>query len=492
MAQMKPATSAVVVLCLAGVAAAGPQRLDPKLFAPRQGWTYAIPVNPPAAVDTPSREQMIEDIAYLQRALDEAWAWSSRSTKDAVASNRGYLRDVPLKATDAKTMCELIAEVLRTGGVTLDLGGTRCKRWAPPPPVSVKQLDTVPAGRNYQLRIDKAKDHEVGVLTISHFVDPSDAGWKGFADDLRRLQSLELILVDAQNADGDDPRAGFAVLAALGAEDYDSAYFRSASVKDTDIAKAARANFQKLVPNAPPVRSRTLWSSFPTPADVERIAREVVPGLDRPGRPVKWDLLTGPDCGRACQLMVQLVRLRSDLYGSFDDRSSGDEYGAIRLPHTGIVVTFPTVAYGPYVMSLSEGRQLPAELAKGLLDGLHAIGHDRAESFAWRSKPLPDCAKLTPNRKLLESKATGCRKPVAAGTVENVRFWMSVEATTAKKFFDGCPALEAHGSMESMINGTSEFTVYATGDAIEQAASAPFVTHVLWECERHDEPNASQ
>jgi hypothetical protein len=337
-----------LMACSAGLVQSQRKPLDEKLFAVTPSWSYELTATTTSAKQL-SQDQMIEDIAYLQHALDEAWAWSSRATKDTVDSYRSRLREVPRDARSVRQMCELAAEPLRLSGIELTLDGQPC---ATPlgPTKAIGELDRVPSGRNYQLRIDGAADHAVGVLTIVRFVDPKDPGWAGFRDAMTQLATLDFVIVDVQHAEGDDPRAGFAVLAALGLEKYSESYLRPAVFRDGPLAQTARANHAQLVPNESP-RDRTLWSSFATADDIKRIAHDLVPALARSTRALAPWFLVGPDCGRGCQLMLALARQQGvEMESGVGNRVSGDELGKIRLPHSGIVATFPTVAYGPDVL----------------------------------------------------------------------------------------------------------------------------------------------
>jgi hypothetical protein len=462
------------------VALAAPQRLDPALFAPKAGWSYALPAKPPAPIATPTRDQMIEDVAYLQHAIEEAWAWSSRSTIESFRALPGYLQETPLAAKDAKGLCDGLAMALRNTGIKLELGG-RCGQPAQPF-VAVGDLDQVPANRNYLWRIERTPDHEVGILTISTFAEPKDPGWGGFAQALKALATTELLIVDLQHARGDDPRAGFALLAALGLEDYSRTYLRPPMFRDGAIAKTARDNARAMKASAAPARSPTLWQSFAGDADIVRIAREVVPGIERKTRAGALRVFVGPDCGRACQLVVRLARWQGlDISGTFED-ASGDELGVIRLPHSGIIATIPTASYGPYVMGPLEHCDWPAGYAKTLLAGLHAMGHRRAEMLAWRTRPLPSCASLPIDRARFERKVSGCLpRPLPKGV--GMSLSMSVDAVTAKRFLATCTGLSVGLAMDLGYAGRSTVVVTGSIEVISQALAAPFEVHGEWGCE---------
>ena len=372
-------------------------------------------------------------------------------------------------------MCDQLAQQLRSTGISVALGAV-CG--APAAPVAVGALDTVPANRNYRWRIEQEQGHAIGILTIRGFVDPQDPGWAGFATAMTDLATTDLLIVDLQNAGGDDPRAGFAVIAALGLEDYARSSYRAPMFRDTPLAKTIRAN----VTPAIPARSRTLWSSFSAEGDLVRIAREVVPGIIRTKRPLAMRMLVGPGCGRACQLVVRLVRFQgADLFGSFAD-ASDDELGAIRLPHTGIVARFPTASYGPYVIGPLEERSLPKDYAKSLLAGLHNIATTRAAAFAWRTRKLPSCATLPASRAVVRKRVHECLPdPLPAKMM--LRQSTKVEAPTATRFFATYPQLVVHASQDEGILGESSVTVSGTPEAISRALQAPFGVHATWGCE---------
>jgi hypothetical protein len=437
-----------------------------------------------------SRDQIDEDVAVLEQTLTDAWAWSSRQTVDSFKALPHYMRDGAKHASDAPALCAGLGEALRNTGVIVELGGVRCGR-ASGAATAPGTLDTVPANRNYLVRFDAAKDHEIAIVTIAHFVDPADPGWKGFADAMRKVAKHDFVIVDLQHADGDDPRAGFAILAALGREDYDRAYLQRAMFRDGPAAKAARAAFATLPGTAPAARDRKLWSTFTTGNDVKRIAREVVPGIARATPALKSPVLVGPDCGRACQLVVGLVRWSGvDIAGSFDNTVSGDELGALQLPHSGIVATFPTAAYGTYIIGELERQQLPAGYSATLLAGLHDIAHRRADSTAWQTRRLPVCAKLPVDPKAL-GKASGCfsATPPAANAVESVELKLSIDAMTATKFLSSCNLQGVHSGMDMGVDGSSWVTIIGTRTEILRVLAAPFVSSASWPCESHDEPN---
>jgi hypothetical protein len=481
------------LLAIAGCAASS--HIDPARFTPNPAWSYAIAPEPPPPVARPSRDQMIEDVAYLLHAIDTAWAWPSRATIDTFQAIPGYLRDIPLHAHDAATECAQLAEQLRTTGIRLSLGGTSCSTPTRATPAGdLGTLDPVPADRNFHLRIERAADHAVGILTISRFADLTDPGWQGFAETMRELATLELVIVDVQHAGGEDPRAGFAVLAALGLEHLQSAYLRPAEVRDNDLAKVARANAQRLFPATPPPRDRVLWSSFPTDADVKRIAREVAPEGSRSTRPVAVQFLFGAGCASGCQLMLQLARWQGvELFGTTEERLSGDELGAIRLPHSGIIATFPTASYGPYLIGpLSAAYQSgPADLATTLLARLHKLGHERAEAIAWRTRPLPDCRELPIDRKLLDAKTNGCR-PAAPQAVETISLFFAIEGETAQRFLATCPGITVGSTLNVGANGSSIATIGGSADALSRVFGAPFVLHGEWPCKYELTTNTTQ
>jgi hypothetical protein len=464
----------VLLLCaLLGTAAATP-RPDPALFAPKTGWSYAISSKPPAPIAAPTRDQMIEDVAYLQHAINEAWAWSSRSTIDSLRTLPHGLHEAAFAAKDAQTLCDGLAQQLRNTGIIVELG-TVCGPVAIP--VAAGALDTVPANRNYRWRIEREKDHSVGILTIANFADRTDAGWAGFGKAMKELATTELVIVDLQEARGDDPRTGFALLAAIGFEDYARSSYRAPMFRDGTIAKTVRAN----VASPPTPRSRTLWSSFSTEADLVRIAREVVPGITRTTRPTLLRVLLGPNCARACQLVVRLVRFQGvELLGSFDD-ASGDEWGAIRLPHSGIVARFPTASYGPYVLGPLEARVTPGtNVAKQVLSGAHQLGRTLAASRAWRKRKLPSCASFTPSRALAQKRITGCT-PRPLPDSMGLSMELEVEAQTAERFLKTCPGLTLGYAMDAP-HGRSWVSVSGTVEAISRALQAPFGAHASWGC----------
>lgn len=414
-------------------------------------------------VAAPSRAQIDDDVAVLIRTLDEAWAWSSRSTSDSVRALPERLRRAAAAAKTAPELCESLAEALRSTGIALELGAP-CGRTHTY--TAVGPLDAVPASRNYRWRVEREGSHRIGILTIGNFVDPSDPGWAGFGAALQALSTTELVIVDLQNARGDDPRAGFALLAAIGREDYDRAYVRAPMFRDGPLAKAARANVATPVP----ARSRTLWSTFATEADMRRIAREVVPGIGRSTPALKPSILVGPSCDRACQLVVHLARSTTSVLGTCPD-ASGDEWGEIRLPHSGIVARFPTASYGPYISEL-DGPALPANYAKTVLRGLHELARTREVSRAWSRRKLPSCASIPPRPSLARTRVSGCldlRATTLALSLE-----LPVDAATAERFLKTCPGLTIEGAVEDSERGASSVNVTGSPAAVSRALQAPF------------------
>jgi len=230
-------------------------------------------------------------------------------------------------------------------------------------------------------------------------------------------------------------------------------------------------------------RSRTLWSSFSKIADFLRIAREVVPGIIRT-KPVTVPIrfLVGPDCGRACQLVAHLAQSQGyDLIGGFDD-ASGDEWGSIRLPHSGIIARFPTASYGPYIFGPTTGPTLPPDYAKTLLAGMHQIGQAVTASHAWRTRALPDCAKLVASRSIVRQRVTECL-PDPLPNAMGLMMSFNVEAVTAVRFLKTCPGLSIGSAIDVGYVGGSTVSVIGSAEAISRALQAPFQVQASWGCE---------
>jgi hypothetical protein len=96
------------------------------------------------------------------------------------------------------------------------------------------------------------------------------------------------------------------------------------------------------------------------------------------------------------------------------------------------------------------------------------MGHERAESNAWRTRSLPDCSQLT----AAPSKLLGCNdgKPVQAALLT-----VDLDEQTARKFFATC-----HVMVGTVIG--SIVTVRGPRAFVEQAVAAPFVRRAAWAC----------
>ncbi|MEO8548998.1 MAG: hypothetical protein ABI678_03475 [Kofleriaceae bacterium] len=464
---------------LALLAACAGATIPAARFAARSEWTpaaYALGPHaaPPAEVD---RDDMIEDIAFLEHAMDEAWPAQVTSTPEYARLLRDRARELPRgggKSTEA--FCDELAEAYRSAGFVVAFDGERCgsPRVHPGPPIRA----AIPADRNYAWHRDGA----VGVLAIQRFAPPQDPGWTGFPDALHELAATGVAVIDLQAATGDDPRVGFGVLAALGLETFTRNPPRPMVARDTPLAEVVRRNHQKLHPDAT-ARPRALWQGFSAAAAIR--AANPLP-ITRPAPAVKIAVVVGTGCDRACQLIASLAQFQMlvELASTtgVEDQLNGDEPGTLRLPHSGLEVTFPTVAYGTvYGGGVFGSHGAGVDLVKAEVSALQRVADQRAEHDHWNDAALPDCRELPVDDAALRTKRSGCFKDQPQTSVSLI---LSLGDARTRTFIESC-GLTVGSIISNPNEGETIATASGSYDAVQRLSHAPFVRMVEWDCPMH-------
>ena len=483
-----------------------PARIDPARFVPQAAWTpqaYVLGAGPPSdPAASISRDDGIEDVAFLDHALVEAWP-EADSALGALVRDRA--RDAPLTARTAGALCEELARQMHGMALAFAIGGKPClssREGAPPEP-----LAEIPDGRNYVYRIDHvigehgAPDTDVPVLAIARFVDLADPGWDGFTDVLADLATREAVVLDLQRARGSDPRMGFAILAVLGRTRTDNLGWVAPLTNDSPYAQVARANFAERGP-APSPRSRALWESFGAPRDVAALSPVAVAA--RTERLVQLEVLVGPECEAACGVVANLAKLASgsspsiDLIGRVRRGARGDELGVVRLPKSGVEVTFPTAVYGPSLAGETLGNVPEAGFAAATLRSFHATAAMRAQARAWSGGPLPACSELPADLDALRSKLRGCAPPElfvdkqASPATITVMGTIALDAAHTQTFLASCPGIQASSLIYDQLRGNTLVSIYGAREAVARVASASFARSLEWECPMELEGTAAR
>lgn len=463
-----------------------PAHIDPARFAARPEWTpaaYALPPGPAPAVDPAApldRDDAIEDLAYLDHALDGAWPEAEDPTGMAP---RAYAHDAPLTAHTPRALCDELAAQYHATALRFAIGGRPCV-YAHVSSAPLEPLAAVAAGKNYALRVDG----DVAILAIARFVDPADPGWDGFADALRDLATRELVLLDLQDARGDDPRMGFALVTALGRDDVSNAGWRAPQIVDGPYAQVARANRAAHGPAPRPPRDRALWASFARPDDVATIARTLAaPAHDPDHRLVMLEVLVGPGCERACGLIAAITQFaggapapRVDVLGGRTADASADEDGLVRLPHSGIEVTFPTAVYGPSFGRGELGGGVQPGFARAALAQLHTTADARAQERAFDAQPLPACSALP--RAAPGTKLTGCPPDAPPAGAMELMLEIALDEAHTRAFLATCPDLTFSFAIHDDLYGMTIVNITAPAPTLERLASAPFVRALERSC----------
>jgi len=468
---------------LAMLAACAGGTIPAARFAPRSEWTpaaYALGPRGPSP-DEVDRDDMIEDLAFLEHAMDEAWPREVTSTPEYARMLRDRARELPRGGGKSRaTFCYELAEAYRSPGFTVALDGKRCgsPRVHPAPAIRA----AIPADRNFVWHRADA----VGVLAIQRFAPPDDPGWAGFADALHELATTSVAVLDLQAATGDDPRAGFAVLAALGFDTFKRNPPRPMVARDTPLAEVVRANHKTLHPDATS-RPRALWQAFATEAAIVDAGRAAFP-VTRTAPTVKIAVVAGSGCERACQLIASLSQSqnRVELASTtgVEDRLNGDELGTLRLPHSGLEVTFPTVAYGTvYGGSVYGSHVAGADLVDGEVVALQRIATQRAEHDHWEQAALPDCRELPADDAALRTKRSGC---FADRATSGVSLILHLGDARTRTFIESC-GLMVGSVISDPVEGITIATANGPREAIERLAHAEFVQVIEWECPMYPE-----
>jgi hypothetical protein len=420
--------------------------------------------------------------------LAHAWAFESRATQESVVGNFKREHDLPLHVRSASELCGQLAETHRNSGIVFSLGGARCLTpYDHAAPLPVKDTFELPADAGwhvYRWAIDRTAASAVGVLTIRHFVGTPTTepqAWGDFAGVLHELEDQADVVVDLQDAEGDDPRVGFAILAALGLDA--PSFYRPAVAHDDDFAKIARHN--RAVSRLERVRSRQEWFAFQTLDDIWRIAAEIGVPKHARTRPLHHvTFLIGPGCAIACQLVVKLARDQRNVAivgPAITDTVAGDDHGVIRLPHSGIEVVFPTVSYGPYTIGpLGSPWGVSPMSRTDVIAQLHRDGDARAGAATWDTQPPIDCATLPATATGLATKRGGCFSDRGSVSVR-----LSASVAVAQRFFASCPSTTIGTTVGPLADGSLIMWIAAPADTLARIANAPFVRAVEWECPVH-------
>jgi hypothetical protein len=462
---------------LAGCAGGGPGEIARLAASP--DWTPerfdAVSAAPPPRLRaTLSKRERREDIAFLQRMLDAAYPPPHRPLYELQTKRA---REIADNGATRRQFCERLAAEYRPSSIDFVIGGTVCgggrrARFRPP-------SDAKPLHRNYSWRVERDGGGEVGILTITRFAAPDDAGWAEFGAALRQVASADVVAVDVENAPGDDPRMGFALLAALGLQDFARVRLRPLVARDNAFAEVARRNLASRQKTAP--RSRTLWSQFDSAGEVARLGRSLAPTA-RAAELGHATFVEGAGCEAACQMLVALARPQRNVEVvhnvTLDDRLSGDERGLVRLPHSGVEVTFPTVAYSPNeggnagTRYSGDGSLVPEAVAR-----LGRLAGARREYAKW-SALKPVCASLPPAPAAPRSRGW-CED--AKESPATALVGLSLDEASARNFLGSCAASTAL-ILAAPQRGHTIAIATAPTDVLDRIASAPFVTDV--ECSR--------
>jgi hypothetical protein len=480
---------------IASCAGTRSSRIDPARFAARPEWTpatYALPAGSLSAVDPDAaitRDEAIADVAYLDHVLASAWPEAGDDLGRVV---RERARDAPLTARTGAALCDELARQTLPTSIRFRIGGRPCPAGLATIDAPLDPLLEVPSGRNYGFRIDG----EVAVLAIARFADPADAGWDGFGDVLRDLATRDLVALDLQRTRGDDPRMGFAVLAALGREGVDHLGWRAPAASDGPYAQVARANLAAHAPAEREPRSRALWATFGEPGDPAAIAHALSPVTRDPTRRLAMlSVVIGRDCEAACRLVAVIAHLASgappalrvELVGAAPG-VAGDERGLVRLPRSGVEVTFPTATYGPTIASGELGNRAMPGFATQIVPALQLVADQRAEARAWNARPVPACGALAPDLHALAQKLGGCaptdlRLGKATPGPHTVTLELALDQAYARKFLAGCPDLTVGSSVHDELHGLTIASVTVPVTTMERLAAATFVHRLEWPCQ---------
>jgi hypothetical protein len=220
-------------------------------FTPHPDWTpgaYHLPAHAASPAAVLDRDAMIDDLAFLEHALAEAWPSSVVSTPEFARLIRDRGRELPVGGDKpGSVFCDELADAYHSPGLTATRAGHRCGvRRVEPTPV-VRAIE-IPADRNYAWHRDPGG--AVGVLALQRFAPAYDPGWNGLGRALGELAATEFPVIDLQSATGDDPSVGFAVLAALALHNFERNSPRPMVARDTPMAEVVRGNFHALHPTA--------------------------------------------------------------------------------------------------------------------------------------------------------------------------------------------------------------------------------------------------
>jgi hypothetical protein len=164
-----------------------------------------------------------------------------------------------------------------------------------------------------------------------------------------------------------------------------------------------------------------------------------------------------------------------------------DEPGLIRLPRSGIEVTFPTATYGPTIAVGPLGNRAAPGLASQVVPALQIVAAQRAEARTWRARPLAACGALAQDHHALTRKLGGCaptglRLGQPTPGAQTVTLELALDETHARAFLAGCAGLVSGTSMHDELHATTTVTVTGPIATMERLAAAPFVRRIEWVC----------
>ena len=478
----------IVTLC----ACLGATQIPAARFAPDPAWgpvAYRVDLSRPAPLRPEiSQDDRIEDIAFLEHAIAEAWPRIT-TTPEMAGMMRDRGREVASRATTLAEFCDQLAEAYRFGDVRMSLGDKRCGS-SRVRPAEAQRIAAISQGRNYEWHRDTRDAVSVGVLSIARFAPPDDPGWAELPAALRELAAEDFVVIDLQAATGDDPRVGFAVLASLGLEHFQRNPPRSMIARDTPMAEIVRANYVARHPEVH-ARSREVWRSFDTETAIHTLGHAIA-AVERQTPAVHVVFVVGSGCDPACQMIASLAQFQNGVelasVSGVEDKLNGDELGMIRLRHSGVEVTFPTVAYGTAWGGEVLGSYVPgANMMQASLDASHRSAASRAEAAHWNAAELVPCRSLPVDDVALDRKRSGCfQSPPERASLA---LMLVLGSDRARSWLTSC-GVTVGTVLTNATTGETIATVDGAHAAIAQLAHAPFVQVIEWSCPVY--PNATK
>jgi len=475
--------SKLLACCGVALLSCAPSRLrplDPKLFVRRAEFTperYRLaPVVVPGRL---TRADLVTDIAYLETMLDAAWAVQTPASRLGLTAE---LHELARRARSPADFCTWLAVTLRNTTLHVTADGHACQEPQQGATDAVEHLALTESAVEFR-RVSDPAGVEVGLLTVRRF-DAADPAW---AEALRAVAGAERVIVDVQEAAGDAPDLALGVLAALGIEAYGHWSVPPPERHDGAYADVARNNARARAPATASSDRAAAWSSI-TSADAARaLGRSTLGTVRTAALDGAW-FITGTGCGTSCSFMLALAQASpmpgvtiAGPRGSADE--PGDQRGLIRLPRSGIEVTFPTAAYAPYEVTAYGGYTYAHRppLAHVLAE-LTAIGVESRDAQRWRTAPLPSCASLPESESALAGKTGGYPAAPVGEAGSTVSVQLGLDADRAVAFLETCPELVVGSYFQLAPRHVTLVYVSAPRRVLRRLASAPFVRSVEWDC----------